>query len=322
MAKKKQTTTSRSAKHDSSKEKSSSKEKFTSDRRSIWKGYITFGLVNIPVILYSAEKPQEDVHFKMLDKHNLGGIKYLRINEETGKEVPWEDIVKGYEYEPGTYAVLTEDDFGEIARENLKAIEIEDFIDLKELDIMYFEKPYYLLPDKRGEKGYVLLRETLKNSHKVGIARIMIRSHQYLAAVIAQGSAIVVNTLRYPQEIRKPTEMDVPDEPVSNYKITKKEFDIAKQLVETMTIKWDPKRYMNEYKEDLMKLIEEKIASGGKKSIKHVEEPEVKRSNVIDFMELLQKSLKQKKPSKTSVKASKRKGKKSTDPKNKKAKGK
>ncbi|MGE3317945.1 MAG: Ku protein [Candidatus Berkiella sp.] len=286
------------------------------DVRSIWRGYITFGLVNIPVVLYSAEKPQQEIHFKLLDKKNHAGIRYARINEETGKEVPWHDIVKGYEYEPGNYAILNADDLNEIARENLKAIEIEDFIDLDELETLYFEKPYYLLPDKRGDKGYVLLRETLKNTNKVGIARVMVRSHQYLAAVMALDNAIIINTMRYPQEIKQPSELNVPDDAISNYKISKKEFDIAKQLVETMTVKWDPKRYSNEYREDLLKLIDEKIASGGKKAVKHIEETDIKQTNVVDFMELLKKSVK----SRQSPKADKpKKGKgKSTSPKSKK----
>lgn len=295
------------------KSKDNTKEQ-RSEKRSLWRGYISFGLVNIPVVLYSAEKPQQEIHFKLLDKKNHAGIRYSRINEETGKEVPWHDIVKGYEYEPGNYAILTPEDLGEIAKENLKAIEIEDFINFEQLDTLYYEKPYYLLPDKRGEKGYVLLRETLKNTHKVGIARVMVRSHQYLAAVIAEGNALVINTLRYPKEVKQPSEVDVPEEPISHYKITKKEFDIAKQLVETMSVDWDPNRYTNEYREDLLKLIDEKIASGGKKAIKHIEDTEIKQTNVVDFMELLKKSVKEKKTPKSDAKKSKNK----TSPKSRK----
>jgi DNA end-binding protein Ku len=287
------------------KEKKSKKTKSKStvaphrgEKRSLWRGYISFGLVNIPVLLYSAEKPQQEVRFKLLDKKNQAGIRYSRINEETGKEVPWHDIVKGYEYEPGNYAILTSEDLNEIAKENLKSIDIEDFIDFDQLETIYFEKPYYLLPDKRGDKGYVLLRETLKKTKKVGIARVMVRSHQYLAAVIPQGNALVVNTLRYPEEVKTPSEIDAPDEPVNQYKITKKEFDIAAQLVETMSVEWDPSRYSNGYREDLLKLIDEKIASGGKKAIKHVETSHVKQTNVVDFMELLKKSVKEKKTTK------------------------
>ncbi|MBS0286950.1 MAG: Ku protein [Proteobacteria bacterium] len=287
-------------------------EEIVSDKRALWKGYISFGLVNIPVMLYSAQMPTEEVHFKLLAKDNLAGIKYARINEITQKEVPWEDIVKGYEYEPGNYAILTEEDFNEIAKENQKVIEIEDFVDREKLGTMYFEKPYYLLPNKGGAKGYVLLRETLKNTNKVGIARVMIRSHQYLAALLVQDNALIINTLRYPQEVKKATEVGVPSEPVSNYKISKKEFDIAKQLVDTMTINWDPKRYTNEYRQELLKLIEEKIATKGKKVIKHIEKAEFKQTNVVDFMDLLKKSIQKQKstkspPTKSSKSGSKKK---------------
>lgn len=262
--------------------------------RFIWKGYISFGLVNIPIVLSSAEKPTQEVHFKLLAKRDLAEVKYLRINEKTGKSVPWEEIVKGYEYEPGSYAILTKEDFNEISRENQKTIEIEDFVDKNELGTLYFEKPYYVLPDKKAEKGYVLLRETLKETNKIGIARVIIRTHQYLAAVMAQGDALIINTLRYPQEVKKTSEIEVPHDPVKTYKISKKEFDIAKQLVNTMTIKWNPKRYTNEYREELLALIKDKLAHGKKKSVKHVE-TKVKQTNVVDFMDLLKKSVKRKK---------------------------
>ena len=269
------------------------KKEADQNTRPFWRGYITFGLVNIPVTLHSAEKGEQEVHFKLLDKNDLAGIKYVKVNAKTGKEVAWTDIVKGYEYERDNYAILTDEDFAAIAREKLKTIEIEDFIDLDELPFMCFEHPYYLVPDKHGEKGYVLLREVLKETRKVGIAKIVIRTHQYLVAVIPYESAIIVNTLRYPAEIKKPDEMILPDEAISKYKITKKEIDIAEQLVSAMTTKWDPDHYHNEYREDLLKRIKAKIASGGKKSIAHLEEPKIKQSNVVDFMTLLKKSIKE-----------------------------
>jgi len=295
MTKKKQDTTKKSHK----KTKKENIENTNNALRSLWKGYISFGLVNIPVILYPAEKPAQEVHFKLLAKKDLSSIKYLRINEKTGKEVPWEDIVKGYEYEPGSYVVLTDEDFSEIAQENQKTIEIEDFVSTNELGTLYFEKPYYLLPDKGGEKGYVLLRETLKNTNKIGIAKLIIRTHQYLAAVLTQEDALVINTMRYPQEIKKSAEVNVPHDPIPSYKISKKEFDIAKQLVEAMTIKWNAKRYTNEYREELLKLIEQKIAHGGKKVITHLEPHKIKKTNVIDFMDLLKQSVQNKKMKKS-----------------------
>ncbi|MBS0290098.1 MAG: Ku protein [Proteobacteria bacterium] len=289
------------------REKDKSKQE-TRDAHAIWKGYITFGLVNIPIVLISAEKQQEEVHFKLLDKHKLSPIKYVRVNAQNGKEVAWEDIVKGFEYEPGTFVILEEADFQEIASENLKLIEIEDFVDKEEVASVYFEKPYYLLPDKRGEKGYILLRETLKNTNKIGIARVMIRSHQYLASIIPYGEAIMINTLRYPAELKDPTEVKIPQETISHYKISKKEFDIAAQLVETMSVKWDPKRYKNEYRVALLNLIKEKIASKGKRVTKHIEEPKISQPNIIDFMDLLKQSVQQKRETHRSARSVTKKG--------------
>lgn len=302
----------------STAKKNQKNKKSPNELRSIWKGYITFGLVNIPVTLYSAEQSHQEVRFKLLDKKDLSGIRYTRVNENTGKEVLWDDIVKGYEYEPDAYVIITEEDFDTISQENIKSIEIEDFVDISELGTMYFKKPYYLAPSARGAKGYVLLRETLKATNKAGIARVMIRSHQYLATVMAEGSAIVINTIRYPQEIKEQAEIDLPEGTASSYKISKKEIDIAKQLVETMTTKWDPKNYTNEYRKDLLKLIEEKIASQGNKTIKHIEKNNnVKKTNVIDFMTLLKKSVTEKKGKSPS---SKKKASKSTRTKKKKGK--
>lgn len=212
----------RKPKHSKTSNKKSEESSQEHGSRPIWKGYITFGLVNIPVVLYSADKPQETIHFKLLDKETLSNIKYMRINAETGKEVPWNNIVKGYEYEPGTYAVLTDEDLESVAIKNLKAVEIEDFVDQDDLASVYFEKPYYVLPTKGGDKGYVLLRETLKHTKKIGIARVMIHTHQYLAAIIPYGSALIINTLRYPEEVKKPSEMHAPDA-LKDYKISKKE---------------------------------------------------------------------------------------------------
>ena len=271
---------------------------------SIWKGHISFGLVNIPVVLYSATK-SNDMHFSLLEDKNLGKIRYERINEDTGKEVPWESIVKGYEYEEGQYVVVTKEDFDSIASENLKVIEIEDFVPKSAIDFEYFETPYYLVPDKRGDKGYVLLREVLNSTKKIGIARVMIRSRQYLAAILPYQESIILNVLRYDHELKKPKDFELPSENVSNYKISKKELDVAKQLVESMSTSWKPKKYKDEYYQQLQKLIDEKIASGGKAKHKHHEIIAPRKSNVVDFMELLKKSVKEKKKPSKEVKSKK-----------------
>lgn len=261
----------------------------------IWKGNISFGLVNIPVILYSAQKANE-LHFHMLDKHDHSKIRYQRINENTGKEVKWDTIVKGYEYEKDHYVILTHEDFNSVAQENTKTIEIEDFVALKDIEPIFLDTPYYLLPDKRGDKGYVLLRETLKKSKKAGIARVMIHSRQHLAAVTYREAAIVVHLLRYVQDIVPLSEYHFPDKEVKEYKITKKEFDVAEQLVNAMSAPWKPARYHDDYHDNLLKIIDEKIASGDHpKRKKHKKDVTPKQTNVVDFMALLKKSVEAKK---------------------------
>lgn len=265
---------------------------------AIWKGHISFGLVNIPVMLYSAEKPN-DLQFKLLDSKNYSKIRYERINEKTGKEVPWNAVVKGYEYDEGQYVIVTNEDFENVARKNLKMIEIEDFIPKDAIGFVYFETPYYLLPDKRGEKGYVLLRETLSQSKKMGLARVMIRSRQYLAAIIPYGDAIILNIIRYAHELKKPNEFELPTKDISAYKISKKEMEVAQQLVDSMTTTWKPEHYKDEHHDALLKLIEEKASSGKKTTLKKSKSPAIKQTNVVDFMELLKKSVKQKKKAPT-----------------------
>lgn len=267
--------------------------------RPIWKGHISFGLVNIGVTLYSAEK-RNDLHFKLLDGRNQASIHYERVNEETGHEVPWNSVVKAYELNDGNYVVLTDDDFKKVAIENLKTIEIEAFINSKELDYIYFEKPYYLVPDNIAAKGYVLLREILKQSRKIGISRVLIHSRQYLAALIPYNEALVLNLLRYPQELRPLKEFEFPNSDIKKYKISSKEIDIATQLVAAMSTTWNPKLYHDEYREALLAWIEKKAKTNNKSTKqKSLKEPkEAKQTKVVDFMELLKKSIESKKASK------------------------
>lgn len=265
--------------------------------RPIWKGYITFGLVNIPVILYSAEK-KFDISFHLIDSRDKSRIRYVRTNEHTGHEVPWEKIVKGYEYDDDNYVLLSEKELKEIAGENTKSINIENFISTKYLNCMSFERPYYLVPDKKAEKGYVILREILAKTHKVGIAKVIIHTRQYLAALMPYGNALVLNLMRYAQELRQPEEFDLPTENLKTYKISNKELQIATKLVDSMTSKWNPEEYHDEYREALQKWIEEKVeAKKPHTKMKHVSKST--KTNVINFMDLLQKSLKQKKLSST-----------------------
>ncbi|MGC1854976.1 MAG: Ku protein [Candidatus Aquirickettsiella sp.] len=268
--------------------------------RPIWKGYITFGLVNIPVILYPAEK-KFDIQFKLIDSRNKARIRYMRINEHTGEEVPWADIAKGYEYDDNNYLVLKQSDIKAISGEHSKTIDIVTFVNRNSIDTMDFEKPYYLVPDKKGEKAYVLLREILKDTKKVGISKVIIHTREYLSALMPYENALVLNLLRYHQELRKVTDFELPSANLKTYKISVKEIEIAKQLVNGMTTKWNPKDYHDVFRETLAKWVEAKIhhkkVSG--KKIK----TNLKKNNVIDFVDLLKKSLE-----KNKQKASKKRG--------------
>ena len=276
--------------------------------RPIWKGFITFGLVNIPVILYPAEKRQ-DIQFKMVDSRDKAKIHYKRINEETGKEVPWSDVAKGYEYEDNNFIIIKEEDIKAISGEHSKTIEIDSFIDIDSLDYVYFDKPYYLVPDKKGDKGYVILRETLKDTKKIGIAKVIIHTREYLAALMPYENALVLNLLRYDQELRKIADLDLPKGNLKTYKINTKELEIAKQLVASMTTKWHPETYHDVFRETLRKWIDEKIEHIGEKpSRKKAKNEPIRtpKANVINFVDLLKKSLEQQKPKKHSA-AKKRK---------------
>lgn len=266
--------------------------------RPIWKGHISFGLVNIPVILHSGEK-QFDLHFRLLDSRNHARVRYERVNEETGEEVPWQEIVKGFEYEEGRYVVLNDADFEQVALEVNKSVEIESFVDGKDIDYVYFDKPYYLEPDKKGEKGYVLLREVLRRSGRVGIAKVVIRTRQYLAALLPQSDVLVLELLRFYQEIRDASELNIPGGSVKSYKISEKELDLAQQLVESMSAKWRPQQYQDDYRKALMKWIEKKSQSGraGPSRQPGGKESKSGSGKVIDMMGLLKKSVQRVHPS-------------------------
>lgn len=261
--------------------------------RPIWKGYITFGLVNIPVILYSAEK-KFDIQFKLVDSRDKSRIRYVRINENTGEEVPWEDVSKGYEYDDHDYILLKDKDIKDIAGEHTKSVNIESFVNIADLNYMDFEKPYYIVPDKNGEKGYVLLREALKNTKKAGISKVIIHTREYLAALMPYENALVLNLLRYHQEIVKPSEFDLPSDNLKTYKISTKEVDIAKQLISSMTTKWRPGDYEDNFRIALEKWLSDKMHHIKPSKQKKSSDKKTK-SNVINFVELLKKSLKSKK---------------------------
>ena len=256
--------------------------------RPIWKGYITFGLVNIPVILYSAEK-KFDIQFKLIDSRDKARIRYMRINEHTGEEVPWEDVAKGYEYDDKNYLVLKKSDIKAISGEHSKTIDIVTFVNKNSINTMDFEKPYYLVPDKKGEKAYVLLREILKDTKKVGISKVIIHTREYLAALMPYENALVLNLLRYHQELKKVSDFEFPSTNIKTYKISTKEIEMAKQLVNGMTTKWDPKDYHDVFREALAKWVEAKLQH--KRLSTKKTKANFKKGNVIDFVDLLKKSL-------------------------------
>jgi DNA end-binding protein Ku len=262
--------------------------------RAIWKGHISFGLVNVPVTLYSAEQ-KTDLSFSLVDSRNQARVRYQRVNELTGEEVPWEDVAKAFEYDDGNYLLLSKEDFEKVAVEASKTIEIEDFVEQKAVDYVYFDKPYILEPGTKGEKGYVLLREVLKSTGKIGIARVVIRTKEYLAALMPQGDALILDLLRFHQELRPEEEFDLPGGDVDDYGISKKEIDMAEKLVEGMAGEWEPEKYHDEYREALLKWIHEKIEEeGGAKSAELPEPAGKEPGEVVDFMELLKKSVEEK----------------------------
>ncbi len=272
--------------------------------RPIWKGHISFGLVNVPVILQSAEQ-RADLHFNLIDSRNEARVRYERVNEETGEEVPWNSIVKGFEYDENNYVLLKQKELEKASPELTKTIEIEQFVDLDEIDVAYFDKPYYLVPDKGGRKGYVLLREAMKKAGQVGIAQVAIRSRGHLAAVMPQGDVLLLELLRFHQEIRSTDELDVPTS-LAEVKVTKKELELAGQLIEGMSAEWTPEKYRDEYRDALMELIESRISKGETAEVED-EEPEEESPRTVNFMDMLKKSVAQAKPKETRKRSSRQK---------------
>src|SRR5438093_1386820 len=244
--------------------------------RPIWKGSIDFGLVNIPVSLYSAETPSR-LDFDMLDKRDFSRVRYHRVNERTGKEVPWDQVIKGYEYEKGEYVTIT------------------DFVDLSEISPIYYDKPYYLEPVKNGRRAYALLREVMKKTGKAGIARVVIRTRQHLAVLLVQGSLLILNLLRFAHELRDASALDVPETGSKRAGVSDREIKMAEQLLENMIGEWNPQKYRDDYYDDLKNLIDKKIRSGQTKAVEDAETPPrpKREGKVIDIMHLLQQSVKQ-----------------------------
>jgi len=256
--------------------------------RVLWKGSISFGLVTIPVSLYPATQ-REELKFRLLRSGDLSPVNYKRVAEADGKEVPWEQIVKGYEYEKGKFVVLKDEDFARVDVEATQTVDIMNFVDIDEVDPLLFYKPYYLEVGKGGDKAYVLLRDALRDSGKIAIAKVVIRSRQHLAAVKPQKNGLMLELMHFPKEILDVSEFKEPTEKT----VGKAEMQMAKQLIASMSSEWEPAQYNDEYHEALEKLIEEKIEHPDTKTAA----PTKKRqsTDVIDLVAVLQKSLQESK---------------------------
>jgi DNA end-binding protein Ku len=255
--------------------------------RAIWKGSISFGLVNIPIALYPATR-REEFKFRLLRKSDLSPVSYKRVAEKDGKEVPWDQIVKGYEYEKGKYVVLKDEDFERVDLEATQTVDIQDFVDQEEIDPIFFYKPYYLEPQKGGDKAYALLRDALKDSNKVGIAKVVIKTRQYLAGVKPEDGVLVLELMHFADELADPGKLHVP----KKTEVGKREMNMAKSLIDSMSSKWNPEKYKDDYREALMEVIEEKVEAGGKE-IEEKPKKARKPTKVIDLVSVLQKSLEQ-----------------------------
>jgi DNA end-binding protein Ku len=253
--------------------------------RAIWKGSISFGLVNIPIALYPATR-KEELSFRLLRRTDLSPVNYKRVAEKDGKEVPWDDIVKGYEYEKGKYVVLKDEDFQRVDLEATQTVDIQDFVHQEEIDPMFFYKPYYLEPQKGGDKAYGLLRESLEKSKKVGIAKVVIKTRQYLAGVKPEGDALVLELMHFAEELADPSKLHVP----KKIEVGRREMNMATALVDSMSSKWNPEKYHDDYREALMEVIEEKVEAGGKE-IEEKPKKAPKPTKVIDLVSVLQQSL-------------------------------
>jgi DNA end-binding protein Ku len=260
--------------------------------RAIWTGTVGFGLVQIPVSLHAAEE-RDELDLKMLDRRDFSPVGYERINKATGKPVPWEEIVKGYENKEGEYVVLTDQDFAEANVEATHRVDILDFVDFSAIDPRYIDRPYYLVPPKAGKKAYALLRETLRRTGKAGVGKVVIRTRQHLCAVVAADNVLLLVLLRFSDELRSASDLELPERNLTKLGVTPKELAMAEKLVLGMVEEFKPEKYEDEYRRDLMTLIHKKAKAG---EINRVpEEVEVKprpsTTNVLDLAALLKKSL-------------------------------
>src|SRR5882757_5954556 len=263
--------------------------------RAIWKGAISFGLVNIPIALYPATRTEE-LKFRLLRSSDQSPVNYKRVAEADGKEVPWDQIVKGYEFEKGKFVIIKDEDFARVDVEATQTVDIMNFVSLEDVDPLLFYKPYYLEVSKGGDKAYVLLRDALTESGKIAIAKVVIRTKQHLAAVKPQEDGLMLELMHFPKELLDVDEFKGPAEK----KVGSSEMKMAKQLIQSMSTPWKPELYNDDYHDALEKLIEEKVEHPDKKEAapKKARKP----TNVIDLVSVLQESLQQSKKGGTKAK--------------------
>jgi len=257
--------------------------------RTLWKGAITFGLVHIPVGLHTAASEQ-GIDFDWLDKRTMDPVGYKRINKKTGKEIEKENIVKGVEYEDGKYVVVSPEEIAEVFPKTTQSITIERFIDATEMPFIFLERPYYVAPINKSDKVYALLRETLIATGKIGLAKVVIATKQHLAALVPSGPALVLNLLRWGDEVKTLDSLELPA--AGSKGVSAAEMKMAKQLVEEMTGSWNPEDFKDEFKIQVMKLVEKKAKAGEGKTVIQPEEEAPQSGEVIDLTALLQRSLK------------------------------
>ncbi len=276
--------------------------------RTLWKGAITFGLVHIPVGLHTASIEQ-GIDFDWLDKRSMDPVGYKRINKRTGREIDKDNLVKGFEYEDGKYVVISPEEIEAVYPRTTQTIEIQRFIDAQELPFLYLERPYYVAPINKGQKVYALLREVLLKTGKVGLAKVVIATKQHLAVLVPSGRAMVLNLLRWGDEVKTLEGLDLPAAGMKGANVSAAEMKMAEQLVDSMSGKWKPEDFKDEFKSAVMKIVQKKVKAGDTETVIEPEEeaPE-DSSNVIDLTELLQRSLKGGKASRADAPAARKRG--------------
>jgi len=259
--------------------------------RTLWKGAITFGLVHIPIGLYSATA-ESGIDFDWLDKRTMDPVGYKRVNKKTGKEIDKDDIVKGVKWDNGEYVVLSPEEIAAAYPRTTQTIEIESFVDADDVPFVYLERPYYVGPVNKGDKVYALLREALKQTGKVGIAKVVIQTKQHLAVLIPCGPALVLNLLRWGGDIRSWEDLKLPPADAKAAGVKDAELNMAKQLIEGMAAHWSADAFRDSFKDEIMKLVESKAQAGETEEVTKVEKaPAGGDTNVIDLTELLRRSL-------------------------------